>query len=48
MNLAQQTEKVNEKRNKLKEQVVRLFKQITNGCSKPVCFNVNCKKNPFV
>ena len=40
-------QEASEKRNKLKEQVVRLFKQITNGCSKMVCLNPNCKKNPF-
>lgn len=32
---------------KLKEQIVHIFKQITNGCKRTTCYNIFCAKNPY-
>jgi len=32
---------------KLKRDLMRLVQQIKKGCSKPICFKSNCKKNIF-
>lgn len=32
---------------KLKEKIVHIFKQITNGCKRTVCYNIFCAKNPY-
>lgn len=31
---------------KLKEKIVHIFKQITNGCKRTTCYNIFCAKNP--
>jgi len=31
----------------MKKAVVTLFKQVTQGCSKDICMNKYCIKNPF-
>ena len=30
---------------KLKENILKLFKQIKNGCSRKICYNIYCGKN---
>ena len=30
---------------KLKENILKIFKQIKNGCSRKICYNIYCGKN---
>lgn len=36
-----------EQKKKVQKEVVRLFTQIQKGCSKDICYNQNCKCNPY-
>jgi hypothetical protein len=30
---------------KLKENILKIFKQIKNGCCRKICYNIHCGKN---
>ena len=36
-----------ERKNKVKTTIVRLFKQMKDGCRKDICFDQYCAKNPL-
>ena len=40
-------EREEQEKMKMKMNITKLFRQLKQGCDKPICFNKYCKMNPF-